>query len=107
MKSTMLFCYGVITFASFWVSYVEAAQIILNGKTLQMAADHWDPWFITPEVSGSPSYSGVMWRSPDENGVWGGMVGIVKGNEVDFALGPTHLSHFARGTCCKTFLISQ
>ena len=126
MLSCSLF-YGVITFASFWVGYVEAAQISLNGKILQMAADHWDPWFITPEVSGLPSYSGVMWKildyledsmnfstvitrsadgswgSPDENGVWGGMVGMVKRNEVDFALGPTRRSHFAGGTCCKAF----
>ena len=97
------------------------AQQSLNGKTLRMAADHWEPWSIVPEVSGLPSYTGVSWKileylqnslnfstiitrspdgswgSPDENGLWGGMVGLVKRNEVDFGLGTNH-------TSCDSFL---
>ena len=95
------------------IGAAEVTQQSLNGKTLRMAAEHWEPWLIVPEVSGLSSYTGVSWKileylqsslnfttivtrspdgswgSPDENGVWGGMVGLVKRNEVDFGLGKT------------------
>ena len=76
-----------------------------------MAAELWDPWFLISEESGQEKYSGIMpkileylqvslnftttlvrppdgaWGAVDENGNWGGMVGMVNRNEVDFALG--------------------
>ena len=101
----------IIVWASISINQISATKQSLNGKTLRMATDHWEPWSLVPEVSGSASYSGVSWKileylqdslnfsveikrspdgswgSPDESGVWGGMVGMVKRNEVDFGLG--------------------
>ena len=84
----------------------------LHGKHLIVAAEHWPPYFIISEDLEHPVLSGVMSqvlsylqtslnftstvvRPPDatwgtideESGRWGGMVGMVKRNEVDFALG--------------------
>ena len=86
----------------------------LNGKSLRMAAENWDPWFSISEGGGKGGqviYSGIMasileylesalnfttilvrppdgaWGAVDANGDWGGMVGLVKRNEADFGLG--------------------
>ena len=84
----------------------------LNGKTLRMAAEHWNPIFvISGEEPGKVIYSGFMekvldylrsalnftttvvrppdksWGSPNGTGHWSGMVGLVKRNEADFGLG--------------------
>ena len=113
----MLFCNVLSVHIAWTFQYIneigakQATQQSLNGKTLRMAAEHWEPWLIVPEMSGLPTYTGVSWKileylqsslnfstkvtrspdgswgSPDENGVWGGMVGMVKRNEVDFGLG--------------------
>ena len=80
----------------------------LSGQVLTVAAEKWQPWFV---ISEDMSYSGVSykilqflenalnftskivrppdgsWGSKDENGRWGGMVGMVKRNEADFGLG--------------------
>ena len=89
------------------------ADNLLNGKSLRMAAENWDPWLtISKEGDGSKVvYSGIMasileylqhtlnfttllvrppdgtWGAVDANGNWGGMIGLVKRNEADFALG--------------------
>ena len=76
-----------------------------------MAAELWDPWFLISEENGQVNYSGIMpkilkylevslnftttlsrppdgaWGAVDNDGNWGGMVGMVMRNEVDFALG--------------------
>ena len=107
----MIVMYIVLIWSSIWSSLGTAARQSINGKTLRMAAEHWEPWVTIREMSDSASYSGVSWKileylqdslhfstiitrpldqtwgAPDENGVWGGMVGMVKRNEVDFALG--------------------
>ncbi|XP_071743825.1 glutamate receptor ionotropic, delta-2-like [Lepeophtheirus salmonis] len=82
-------------------------------RFLKVAAEHWSPFFeITEDSNGNLSYSGIMWSAlnffasamnfeyeilrpsdgqwgvGDENGEWNGMLGMVKRNEVDFALGP-------------------
>ena len=115
----MLLCiawFGHITWVFLYIDEIGATQQNINGKILRMAADHWEPWSIVPEVSGLPSYTGVSWKilqylqnslnfstiitrspdgswgSPDKDGVWGGMVGLVKRNEVDFGLG-TNTNH--------------
>ena len=89
----------------------QEESLTLNGKTLRMAAEHWDPIFV---ISGDPDqvvYSGFMenvlgylrtalnftttvvrppdksWGSPNSTGHWSGMVGLVKRNEADFGLG--------------------
>ena len=83
----------------------------LNGKHLTIAAEHWPPYFTISVDQGNPVFSGVMslvleylqnslnftstlirppdgtWGATDETGQWGGMVGMVYRNEVDFALG--------------------
>ena len=103
--------HGHMIWVTFYIIQINVTQQSLTGKTLRMAADHWEPWSIGHEVSGFTSYSGVSWKileylqnslnfsttiraspdgswgSPDKNGVWGGMVGMVKRNEVDFGLG--------------------
>ena len=81
----------------------------LNGMSLKMAAENWDPLFV---ISEQKSYSGVMakvldylqsnlnfsttvlrppdgsWGVVDEKtGEWGGMVGMVLRSEADFGLG--------------------
>ena len=91
--------------------YVNGVKHDFNGRNLRMAAEIWDPWFLISEESGKEKYSGIMpkileflqvslnftitlarppdgsWGAVDEDGNWGGMVGMVKRNEVDFALG--------------------
>ena len=84
----------------------------LSGRTFRMTAENWDPWLtISKDRSGEFVYSGIMgnileylqralnfttilvrptdgtWGAVDDNGNWGGMVGMVKRNEVDFGLG--------------------
>ena len=84
----------------------------LNGKHLIIAAEHWPPFFTISGDQIHPMFSGVMslvldylqttlnftstfvrpqdgtWGAFDETSHrWGGMVGMVKRNEVDFALG--------------------
>ena len=84
----------------------------LDGKHLIVAAEHWPPYFIISGDLEHPVFSGIMSqvlnylqtsinftstivRPPDatwgafdeESGRWGGMVGMMKRNEVDFALG--------------------
>ena len=87
----------------------------LNGRSLRMAAENWDPWLTISEGDGQVAYSGIMasileylqgalnfttvlvrppdgaWGAPlDSNnldGDWGGMVGLLKRNEADFGLG--------------------
>ena len=83
----------------------------LNGKHLTIAAEHWPPYFTISVDQGNPVFSGVMslvleylqttlnftstivrppdgtWGATDATGQWGGMVGMVNRNEVDFALG--------------------
>ena len=90
---------------------------LLNGKSLRMAAENWDPWFTISEGQGQVVYSGIMasileylqgalnfttvlvrppdgaWGAVDANGDWGGMVGLVKRNEADFGLG-RYAEHF-------------
>ena len=109
----MLYSVLISIWCSLWISLSTAVMVkrSINGKTLRMAADHWEPWSIAPEASGLATFSGVSWKileylqdslnfstiisrspdgswgSPDEDGVWGGMVGLVKRNEVDFGLG--------------------
>ena len=94
------------------VPSVKGQNETLNGKHLLIAAEHWPPFFIISGNLEHPVFSGVMSqvlgylqtsmnftstivRPPDgtwgildkESGKWGGMVGMVKRNEVDFALG--------------------
>ena len=84
----------------------------LDGKHLIIAAEHWPPYLMIsgdleqPVISGvmskvlnyletSMNFTSTIVRPPDgtwgildkESGKWGGMVGMVKRNEVDFALG--------------------
>ena len=83
----------------------------LNGRSLRMAAENWDPWLTISEGDGQVAYSGIMasileylqgalnfttvlvrppdgvWGAVDANGSWGGMIGLVKRNEADFGLG--------------------
>ena len=90
---------------------VNGAKHDFNGRNLRMAAELWDPWFLISGESGTEKYSGIMpkileylqaslnfsitlvrppdgsWGAVDDKGNWGGMVGMVKRNEVDFALG--------------------
>ena len=87
-----------------------------NGREFRMAAETWKPFFIISEEPDGSSYSGVMaeildylqvslnfttslarppdggWGAMDDQGSWSGMVGMVKRNEVDFALGGFSLS---------------
>lgn len=94
------------------VPNVLGTSTALNGKHLIVAAEHWPPYFMISGDLKHPVLSGVMSqvlsylqtslnftstvvRPPDrmwgtfdeESGRWGGMVGMVKRNEVDFALG--------------------
>ena len=88
----------------------------LNGKHLIIAAEHWPPYFKISMDQGHPVFAGVMslvleylqttlnftstivrppdgtWGALDETGQWGGMVGMVYRNEVDFALGELSIS---------------
>ena len=104
-------CVIVLTPITFSLFNVNGAKHDFNGRNLRMAAELWDPWFLISEESGQEKYSGIMpkileylqvslnftttlvrppdgaWGAVDENGNWGGMVGMVKRNEVDFALG--------------------
>ena len=90
---------------------------LLNGRSLRMAAENWDPWLTISEGQGQVEYSGIMasileylqgalnfttvlvrppdgaWGAVDANGDWGGMVGLVKRNEADFGLG-RYAEHF-------------
>ena len=84
----------------------------LNGKHLTIAAGHWPPFFTISGDKENRIFSGVMslvldylqtamnftstivqpqdgtWGAfDDKTGRWGGMVGMVRRNEVDFALG--------------------
>ena len=85
----------------------------LNGKNLRVAAEHWPPFFIIhPVYPGFDLYFGVMekvleslksslnfsttiirpvdqaWGGYDsKTGKWGGMMGLVHREEVDFGLG--------------------
>ena len=84
----------------------------LSGKVLTVAAEKWQPWFVISEGDlETIAYSGVShkilqflesalnftskivrppdgsWGSKDDNGRWGGMVGMVKRKEADFGLG--------------------
>ena len=93
---------------------IEATE--LNGKHLTIAAEHWPPYFTISVDQGNPVFSGVMslvleylqttlnftstivrppdgtWGATDATGQWGGMVGMVYRNEVDFALGEPTIS---------------
>ena len=54
----MLLCiawFGHITWVFLYIDEIGATQQNINGKILRMAADHWEPWSIVPEVSGLPS----------------------------------------------------
>ena len=84
----------------------------LDGRNLIIAAEHWPPYFMISGDTEHRLFSGFMTlvlaylqtslnftstivRPPDGNwgafdagsGRWGGMVGMVNRNEVDFALG--------------------
>ena len=84
----------------------------LDGRNLIVAAEHWPPYFIISGDNEHQLFSGFMTmvldylekslnftstivRPPDgswgaydsRSGKWGGMVGMVHRNEVDFALG--------------------
>ena len=84
----------------------------LNEKHLTIAAEHWPPFFTISGEKKNLIFSGVMslvldylqtamnftstivqppdgtWGAlDDKTGRWGGMVGMVRRNEVDFALG--------------------
>ena len=88
------------------------AEESLSGKVLTVAAEKWQPWFVISEGNlETIAYSGVShkilqflenalnftskivrppdgsWGSKDDNGRWGGMVGMVKRKEADFGLG--------------------
>ena len=104
-------CVTILTRIMFLCVYVNGTKLDFNGRNLRMAAELWDPWFLISEESGQEKYSGIMpkileylqvslnftitlarppdgsWGAVDEEGNWGGMVGMVKRNEVDFALG--------------------
>nr|XP_045611739.1 probable glutamate receptor [Procambarus clarkii] len=84
--------------------------------TLRVAVEHWEPHVIVQEHEGIVTISGPMahlltvlsrainfkytlvrppdgaWGAPDSNGVWNGMIGMVKRNEADLALGPFGLT---------------
>ena len=91
---------------------MEGAGANFNGTQFRMAAETWVPYITIFDKSGGVvSYSGVMpkildylqtslnfttslarpedgaWGAVDDQGNWSGMVGMVKRNEVDFALG--------------------
>ena len=94
----------------------------LNGKSLRMAAENWDPWLTITEGGGQVAYSGIMasileylqgalnfttvlvrppdgaWGAPANSsnlqGEWGGMVGLLKRNEADFGLGKQQACKF-------------
>ena len=104
----------IITISTFYTLFfcvAEGAGDNFNGKQFRMAAETWVPYMTIFEKSGVVSYSGIMpkildylqtslnfttslgrpedgaWGAIDDKGNWGGMVGMVKRNEVDFALG--------------------
>ena len=82
-----------------------------NGKRLMVAAETWKPWVLISKEAGEMKYSGIMlkvleflqeslnftitmarppdgeWGVLDSSGNWSGMVGMLKRNEVDIALG--------------------
>ena len=91
--------------------FLDGAAQGFNGRSFRMASELWDPWFLIHEESGQQTFSGIMpkileylqvslnfttslvrppdgaWGAVDEDGNWSGMIGMVKRNEVDFALG--------------------
>ena len=93
------------------VTAKEVSEV--NGKNLRVAAEHWPPFFIIhPVHHGFDLYFGVMekvleslrislnfsttivrpvdrtWGEYDrKTGKWGGMIGMVHREEVDFGLG--------------------
>ena len=91
--------------------FAQGSEDNFNGIRLRMAAETWEPYITIFEESVGISYSGIMpkildylksslnfttslyrpkdgaWGAVDERGQWSGMVGMVKRNEVDFALG--------------------
>ena len=97
--------------------HLNEARYNFNGRNLKMAAEVWDPWFLISEENGQVNYSGIMpkilkylevslnftttlsrppdgaWGAVDNDGNWGGMVGMVKRNEVDFALGENPIQY--------------
>ncbi|XP_040566786.2 glutamate receptor ionotropic, delta-2-like [Lepeophtheirus salmonis] len=108
----ILFLFGMTTVNQI-LSRESKNKSLTSKRFLKIAAEHWSPFFeITEDSNGNVSYSGIMWtalnffatamnfeyeilRPPDgqwgvrnENGEWNGMLGMVKRNEVDFALGP-------------------
>ena len=111
----------IAVFAAYHLPLARAHES-LNGKVLTVAAEKWQPWFAISEDSGGGAanalYSGVSykilqflenalnftsnivrppdgsWGSIDDQGRWGGMVGMVKRKEVDFGLGKSGLKRF-------------
>ena len=101
----------IFTFYTLCFCVMESAGANFNGTQFRMAAETWVPYMTIFEKSGVVSYSGIMpkildylqtslnfttslarpedgsWGAIDDKGNWGGMVGMVKRNEVDFALG--------------------
>ena len=105
----------LISYLCMWEEIVVEG---FNGKRLRVAAEQWDPWVVLDsEEAGQTKYSGIMikileylqeslnftttivrppdlaWGAIDSNGRWNGMVGMVKRNEVDFALGKSMLEN--------------
>ena len=104
---------------------------LLNGKHLIVAANNWTPYITFKDKgNGTIEYSGFMydalvflseslnftykiisspdgkWGVGDENGNWNGMLGMVKRNEVDFALGPFGVIREREEACDFTFPVS-
>ena len=102
--------------AGLFVACEVCAEGGLSGKVLTVAAEKWQPWFVISEGDlETIAYSGVShkilqflesalnftskivrppdgsWGSKDDNGRWGGMVGMVKRKEADFGLGKCDL----------------
>ena len=110
-RSTLFYMCVILTYYILWLNDVEGKEEDFNGMRFRMAAETWVPYVLLSEESGGVSYSGIMpkildylqvslnfttslarppdggWGAIDDRGNWGGMVGMVKRNEVDFALG--------------------
>ena len=110
-RSMLFYKLVILTYNILRHNDVEGSKDNFNGMRFRMAAETWEPFILVSEESGGISYSGIMpkildylqvslnfttsvarppdggWGAIDDRGNWGGMVGMVKRNEVDFALG--------------------
>ena len=110
-RTRCLFYVAFLTSYALWCDGTEVKAVDFNGMRFRMAAETWKPFLIVSEESDRDRFTGVMakildylqislnfstslarppdgaWGALDDEGHWSGMVGMVKRNEVDFALG--------------------